>query len=105
MLQAKRVFKVVSPIERPDGTKWWMNCGNGFPNKDDSINMYISALPVAAKNGTITLQLREVPEAELRERAERRASYQARGTVDDSFGASRAMPPLDVAHSSDAVPF
>ncbi len=73
----KRMWKVISPIER-NGNKWWMRCGTGFTNKDDSINLYIDALPVATKEGSITLQIREFTEEELRERSEKRASYASR---------------------------
>jgi len=81
----KKMFKIISPIDKRDGTKFWMRCGVGYENKDLSINMYIDALPVAAgKDGRpLTLQLREVTEEELRERSERRASssYSSRGTL------------------------
>jgi hypothetical protein len=82
----KKMFKVISPIDKRDGTKFWMRCGVGYENKDLSINMYIDALPVAAgKDGRpLTLQLREVTEEELRERSEKRAQsggYSSRGTL------------------------
>lgn len=101
---SKRMFKVISPIERRDGSgKWWMRCGTAFANKDESINVYIEALPLAgmAKSEGVTLQLRELTEQELRERAEKRSTYQARSTIDPnglpslggpSFGADAAVP-------------
>jgi hypothetical protein len=72
--EKKEMFKVISPIDKRDGSKFWMSCGVGYRNKDQSINMYIDALPVAAgKDGRpLTLQLREVTEEELRERREKR---------------------------------
>jgi hypothetical protein len=66
------MFKVISPIERRDGTKFWMRCGSGFTNKDDSINIYLDAIPMGKD---VTLQLRELTEQELRERADKRASH------------------------------
>ena len=72
--EKKEMFKVISPIDKRDGSKFWMSCGVGYRNKDQSINMYIDALPVmAGKDGRpLTLQLREVTEEELRERREKR---------------------------------
>jgi hypothetical protein len=80
----KKMFKIISPIDKRDGSKFWMRCGVGYENKDQSVNMYIDALPVAAgKDGRpLTLQLREVTEEELRERSEKRgSSYSSRGTL------------------------
>jgi hypothetical protein len=69
------MFKVISPIERRDGSKFWMRCGSAFTNKDDSINVYLDAVPVGKG---VTLQLRELTEEDLREREQRRG---ARGGV------------------------
>ncbi len=76
MLQ-KRMFKVIAPMAKKDGGTWWLRCGSGFANKDNSINIYLDALPLGQQQ--ITLQLRELTEEELRERSDRRASYSARG--------------------------
>jgi len=84
-MQQRKMFKVISPIEKHGGGgQWWMRCGTAFVNKDESINVYIDVLPLAgmAKNDGIKLQLREYTEAELQERAEKKASYQSRGTFD-----------------------
>jgi hypothetical protein len=67
------MFKVVSPIER-NGTTYWPRCGTGFENRDQSINLYIDMIPAATKDGSIKLQVRELTEEELRERADKRAS-------------------------------
>jgi len=69
----KRMYKVISPIERRDGGKFWMRVGSGFTNKDDSINIYLDAIP--ARGTEITLQLRELTEEDLRQRGEKRSSY------------------------------
>ena len=77
----KKTFKVISPVERRDGGgKWWMRCGIAYVNKDESINVYLEALPLMgnAKGDGVTLQLREFTAEEMRERAEKKASYQAR---------------------------
>jgi hypothetical protein len=79
----KKPFKVISPVEKRDGGKWWMRCGIGYRNKDESINIYIDSLPITAgKDGKpLTLQVREMTDEELRERSEKRAGYSSRGTV------------------------
>lgn len=59
----KRMFKVLSPIEKHGGGHYWMRCGSGFTNKDDSINIYLDAIP-----RTWQLQLRELDEEDLRKR-------------------------------------
>ncbi len=103
MYQQKRMFKVVSPIEIQGGGKYWLRCGTGFVNKDNSINVYLDAMPLKTKPGEgVTLQIREFTEAELRERAEKKASYSARGTLGDQFQA-----PLMTSEpaSADGVPF
>ena len=89
MLQ-KRMFKVISPIDRRDGGKYWLRCGTGYVNKDNSINVYLEALPLVAKDQGVTLQLREMTEEDFRERAEKRASYAARGSLDPTFTPSAA---------------
>jgi hypothetical protein len=62
----KKMFKVLCPIPKRDGSgKWWMRVGSGFENKDNSINVYLDAMPV---RGDVTLQLRELDENDLRER-------------------------------------
>ena len=71
----KRMFKVISSVERRDGGKFWMRCGTAFTNKDESINVYLDAVPVGKE---ITLQLRELTEEDLRESAAKRAAYAAR---------------------------
>ena len=93
MLQ-KKVFKVISPVERKDGNKFWMRVGSGYTNKDDSINIYLDAIP-ASRNGEITLQVRELTEDDLRPRAEKRASYASSHAASHSpAGASTGMDQL-----------
>jgi hypothetical protein len=68
------MFKVISPMEARDGGKWWMRCGTAFANKDDSINVYLNALPLQLKDGQVTLQIRELTEEELRSRDDKRTN-------------------------------
>ena len=96
----KRMYKVISPIER-NGNTFWTRCGNGFTNKDDSINIYLDSLPLGSmKEGSVKLQLREVTEDELRERAEKRASFASR-----SGGQSAPPAPTGSLPSMQGVPF
>ena len=102
MYQQKRMFKVISPIEKEGGGTYWMRCGTGFVNKDNSINVYLDAMPLRIKPGEgVKLQIREFTEEDMRERAEKKATYSARGTVSDQFTA----PLLAGAPVVDAVPF
>lgn len=91
MLQ-KRMYKVLCPIEKKDGGTWWMRLGTGFTNKDDSINVFLDAVPVGAKE--VKLQLREFTEEDLRARDDKRAQ----------FAATRS-PGTPGQQSLDAVPF
>ncbi|HEX5062585.1 MAG TPA: hypothetical protein VFV99_24605 [Kofleriaceae bacterium] len=103
MFQQKRMFKVITPIDRRDGGKFWMRLGTAYVNKDNSINAYIDAIPlVPSKDGQgVTLQLREFTDEELRERDEKKATYNARGTLSNQF-----TPPAQTGPAAvDAVPF
>ncbi|HVV84236.1 MAG TPA: hypothetical protein VHE35_14285 [Kofleriaceae bacterium] len=62
-----RMFKVISPIEKKDGSTFWMRVGTGYPNKDQSINLYLDAIPFNHK-----LQLREVDDEDLQPRGRKR---------------------------------
>jgi len=74
-----RMFKVLCPIERKDGTTFWLRVGSGFPNKDQSVNLYLDVLPANLK-----LQLRELDEEDLQPRARRK----------DEAAPARAAEPL-----------
>ncbi len=69
MLQ-KRTFKVMAAIPKRDGGHWWMRLGNGHTNKDDSINVYLDAVPRDLK-----FTLRELDEEDLRKREAYRATH------------------------------
>jgi len=83
--QGKRMYKVLCPVKTKDGGTYWMRLGNGFDNKDNSINLYMNAFPVGQEE--IKLQIREVTAEEMRERAEKRSTFQARGTIRADDGA------------------
>ena len=89
------MFKVICPLERRDGGKYWMRLGSAFTNKDDSINVYLDAVPTTKE---FTLQLRELSEEELRERAEKRASYSTRTNANH-------IPQVATAVHDNQLPF
>ena len=74
MLQGKKMFKVITPIEKRNGEKYWMRIGSGFTNKDDSINVYLDAIPLGKD---LTIQLRELTEEDLTPRGERNSQRAA----------------------------
>ena len=90
----KRMFKVICPIERKDGTTYWMRVGTGFTNKDDSINLYLDAMPKDMK-----LQIRELTEEELRERDSRRSEFAGRRNNDGTNHVGTTIP------TQDQIPF
>jgi protein associated with RNAse G/E len=99
----KRMFKVIAPMEQRDGGgTYWLRCGTGFVNKDNSINVYLDALPLKVKPGeSVKLQLREYTDEDFRERDEKRAAYSARGALATPFTA-----PAHTANASgDSLPF
>jgi hypothetical protein len=82
VMSSSKMFKVMCPMEGRNGTKWWMKMGTGFRNRDESINVYLDAIP--NKPG-FHLQLREITEEELRESSERRAAFTtSRGAAPES---------------------
>jgi hypothetical protein len=66
----KKTFKVLAAIPKRDGGHWWMRCGAGHTNKDDSINVYLDAMPRDLK-----FTLRELDEEDLRKRDAYRANH------------------------------
>ncbi|MCE9574841.1 MAG: hypothetical protein K8W52_16950 [Deltaproteobacteria bacterium] len=89
--QSRKIFKILCPIERKDGTTFWLRVGTAFPNRDQSINLYLDVLPANQK-----LQLRELDEEDLRERDS--ASSKRRG------GMRAIASPTDGAANND-LPF
>jgi hypothetical protein len=94
------MYKVLTPVEMKDGGTYWMRLGSGFENKDNSINLILNAFPVGKE---AKLQIREITEEEQRERAEKRSTFQARGTGRvDYNGLPNAAPG---AASAGDIPF
>lgn len=70
----KKMYKVISPIEKKGGGTYWMRVGSAFTNRDDSINLYLDAVPAPnGKSSRYELQIRELNDEDLR----RRESYSA----------------------------
>ena len=84
MLQ-KRTFKVLAAIPKRDGGHWWMRCGNGHTNKDDSINVYLDACPRDLK-----FTLRELDDEDLRRRDAYRATHAGAETAPSTDSTSHS---------------
>ena len=61
-----KMFKVISAVEKDGKTKFWMRLGTAFLNRDNSINVYLDAVP-----RSMQLQIREFDERDRRGNAER----------------------------------
>jgi hypothetical protein len=79
----KKMFKVLSAIEKRDGGTFWMRVGSGFTNRDNSVNIYLDVIP---KN--FQLQLRELDEEDLRKRDPQRTDPSASGLASAAMAAS-----------------
>lgn len=100
MLQ-KRMFKVLSPVDKRGGGKYWMRLGTAFLNKDDSINIYLDALPKNAE-----LQLREMTEEDFARNRESSSSMASSSLSSSSLSSSRAVTSMPSASDGvEAVPF
>jgi hypothetical protein len=76
VLQQKR-YKVLSPIPMREGGTYWMRTGSASTNKDNSINLYLDALP----RGEWKFQLRELDEEDLRKREQYRNAHPPSGSA------------------------
>jgi len=77
-----------------------MRVGSAFQNRDDSINLYLDALPLAGSNGKVRLQIRELDASDLARREQYRASNAAaaRGHDPAAFGAPSPAAPTTTAN-------
>ena len=87
----KQMYKVLSPIEKRGGGHYWMRMGSAFRNKDNSINVYLDAIP---KGSEWKFTLRELDEEDLRKR-------EAHGGTSTTLGLGIG----GAASSTDQVPF
>jgi hypothetical protein len=82
----KKMFKVLSAIDKRDGGTFWMRVGSGFTNRDNSVNIYLDVLPKSFQ-----FQLRELDEEDLRRRDSNRTGA-ATGAGAESTPASAELP-------------
>lgn len=68
MNDSKKMYKVIAPLEkRGGGGTYWMRLGTAFTNRDDSINLYLDALPPTnPKSNRYEMQIRELTEEDRR---------------------------------------
>jgi hypothetical protein len=96
-MQQKKMYKILSPIEKKGGGTYWMRLGTGYTNKDDSINVYLDAFPRPnSSSHCFELQIRELDEEDLRKRDSNRSSSSndfggIGGGPSSSHAASRAV--------------
>ena len=100
----RRAYKVLASIPRYDGQgDYLMRVGSAFQNRDDSINLYLEAIPVAGANGRLRLQIRELDATDLARREQYRANAAATRTGDP---AAFAPPtPSNANAAREGVPF
>lgn len=79
-MSERKVYKVVAPIEKRGGGQFWLRCGSAMVNRDNSINVYLDAMPKDLK-----FTLRELDEEDLRRRDEARAAAASRTGGAPSF--------------------
>lgn len=103
----RKVFKVVASIEKKGGGHFWMRCGTAMVNRDNSINVYLDAVPRELK-----FTLRELDEEDLRARDNARARNAAGGLGAGGLGAAAPSYPMpigfgeaDQATGNDNAPF
>jgi hypothetical protein len=81
-----KMFKVISAVEKDGKTKFWMRLGTAFLNRDNSINVYLDAVP-----RSMQLQIREFDERDRRGNADREDGTTAAPPLTDQLPlASRA---------------
>ena len=83
MSTQKKMFKVYSPIDKKGGGTYWMRLGTAFTNRDDSLNLYLDAIPPTnPKSNRYELHVREFTEEDHR----RRESYSSGARNSGSSG-------------------
>jgi len=95
----KKMFKVLSAIEKRDGGTFWMRVGSAFTNRDNSVNIYLDVLP---KN--FQFQLRELDEEDLRRRDPQRAGG-AGGGGGGELASTTPVPPVAGGPADIGLPF
>jgi hypothetical protein len=98
----KKMFKVLTAIEKRDGGTFWMRVGSAFTNRDNSVNIYLDVLP---KN--FQFQLRELDEEDLRRRdPQRNGSGESAPSAPSAQSTPSPTTPTDAGGPTDAsLPF
>jgi hypothetical protein len=102
-MMQKKMFKVLSSIDKRDGTSFWMRVGSGFTNKDNSVNIYLDVIPKSFQ-----FQLRELDEEDLRRRESRRGEPGAEGGLATSHPDAGLVASARAAasgHGDASLPF
>lgn len=102
----KRTYKVLAAISKRDGSgEWFMRVGSGFENRDNSINIYLDALPVG--QAVVKLQIRELDARELAQReAHRTSAASASSASPGALSTSRPLDaPLPGGSANESIPF
>ncbi|MBL0216878.1 MAG: hypothetical protein IPQ07_23740 [Myxococcales bacterium] len=93
----KKMYKVLAAVPRHDGAgEWWMKVGSGFPNRDDSLTIYLDAVPTHGTGKSLRLVIRPLDARDL----ERREAYRAGTTGGRSLDASSSG-----SSASESTPF
>lgn len=85
----KQMYKVITPIEKRGGGHYWMRLGSAYRNKDNSINVYLDAIP---KGPNLQFQLRELDEEDLRRREAYASSHPSSSSSSSSPSAQDSIP-------------
>ena len=71
----KKIYKILSPLEKKGGGTYWMRVGTGYTNRDDSINLYLEAIPPPnSTSHRYELHIREFTEEDRRKMESARKS-------------------------------
>ena len=71
----KKMYKVFATVDMKNGGTYWMKVGAAFTNRDDSINLYLDAIPPPdRKSNRYELQIREYTEEDRRKSEAYRSS-------------------------------
>jgi hypothetical protein len=104
----KKMYKVFATVDLKNGGTYWMKVGAAFTNRDDSINLYLDAIPPPdRKSNRYELQIREYTEEDRRRSEANRSS--APSTPD--YGGVGGGPSVSsravtaAASSANDVPF
>ena len=79
----KKMYKVLTPIPKKDGSTYWMRIGAAFTNRDNSLNVFVDAMPPPQEQ-QFRFQIREMDAEDLRRReSSARGSNTGRGDSAD----------------------